>query len=65
MRDKDEFSSGVNSALAVLASYGEEAMWREVVAACGGDKVLRAHSKRNGNLEIDGFERYGRQKRTA
>jgi hypothetical protein len=62
MRDRltarDSFYSGVNSALAFVAQADQETLWREIVAGCGGDKVLRAYSRRNGNLRIDGFARY-------
>lgn len=55
---RQSFYTGVCSALAIVASHDAETVWREIVRACGGDTVLRAYSKRQGNLRIDGFARY-------
>ena len=57
------FADGVCAALAVIASHDAEAVWREVVAACGGYIYLHGISKRNGNLRIDGFVQYQRENR--
>lgn len=56
----DRFAEGVCAALAVVACYDYETVWREIVAACGGYDYLYAVSKRGDNLYIDGFTQYKR-----
>jgi hypothetical protein len=52
------FYEGVCCALAHVAACDQETLWREIVHGCGGDRRLRALSKRNGNSDIDGFTAY-------
>jgi hypothetical protein len=56
------FAEGVCAALAVIAHFDDEVQWREIVRDCGGYDYLRGVSKRAGNLRMDGFTRYRKER---
>lgn len=60
-KPKEEFYSGVLCAMAVIRAFDAETEWRKIARDCGGYDYLRRLSKKNGNLDIDGFTRYRRE----